>query len=236
MEKPVLFNTEMVNAILNGKKISTRRPIKPQPPEWAEEFGFTFFTPDRHISYRGNSKCGYGESSIKMPYCKDDILYVRETWASCKNEKPKIAIPADYKDVLYFYKADDIRNSDGSTIKWHPSIHMPKVATRIFLKVTDVKVQRIQDITEEEALHDGIQAYTKDRKHYKYCTNIDSWNKNFKPSKEYDETAWQSMPETAKEAFHLLWDNIYAKQGYGWDANPWIWIIEFERINHDNNN
>lgn len=201
---PILFNIEMVKAILNGKKTCTRRIVKGYIPTDAE-FGYTAFTPKDAISCRGTFETDhqeYGEKFFKLPYQRGDILYVRETWGK------------GYEEGTYIYKADD-KLADLPTFKdstkliYHPSIHMPKEAARIWLKVTDVRVERLQDITEDGAKEEGA---------------------NFKNGKNVGLE--EKMRRTAIERFAEIWNSTIKKTDldrYGWDANPYIWVIEFER-------
>lgn len=188
--KPILFNTEMVQAILDGRKTCTRRIVKGAIPDDAM-WGYTMFTPKGCISCRGVYADGYGEGFYKLPYQPGDILYVRETWCkgSWMNEKER-----------YYYKADD---NDFHCV-WHPSIHMPKEAARIWLKVKDVLVERLQGIDGKGCVKEGIEE---------------------EPLKDVGE-------EFVKGMYHDLWDSTIKKSDidrYGWDANPWVWVIEFER-------
>lgn len=197
--KPILFNTEMVRAILDGKKTCTRRIVKGAIPDDAM-WGYTMFTPKGCISCRGVYADGYGEGFYKLPYQPGDILYVRETWCkgSWMNEKER-----------YYYKADD----NDFLCTWHPSIHMPKEAARIWLKVTDVRVERLQECGEG------------------WCIDIE---------KEGIVTPQDPILYISDDAFHdalrmefqKIWDSTIKKSDigrYGWDANPWVWVIEFER-------
>lgn len=135
--KPILFNTKMVRAILDGKKTVTRRLLKKYVLNDAQ-WGYTAFTPKGYISCRGNNGKEYGEKFYRLPYQKGDILWVRETWCE-ENGK-------------YFYKADGDTDK-----KWHPSLHMPKDAARLYLLVTDIKPERLQDITDEQARAEGCE-------------------------------------------------------------------------------
>lgn len=195
--KPILFNTEMVQAILDGRKTCTRRIVKGAIPDDAM-WGYTMFTPKGCISCRGVYADGYGEGFYKLPYQPGDILYVRETWCkgSWMNEKER-----------YYYKADD---NDFHCV-WHPSIHMPKEAARIWLKVTDVRVERLQDITFDSCKNEGI----------------------YDDYKTYSEAYANNLRRVAyPKAFARLWDSTIEKSDidrYGWNANPWVWVIEFER-------
>ena len=116
---------------------------------------------------------------------------------------------------------------------WRPSIHMPKEAVRIWLKVTDVRVERLQEITEVQAQAEGIRGYSKDGNLYKYAVTDDWWiNYHGKHKEITTGTWWQDMPRTAREAFSYLWNSTIKKSDldlYGWNANPWVWTIEYER-------
>lgn len=213
--KPILFNTEMVRAILDGRKTCTRRIVKGFIPDDAI-WGYTVFTPKGYISCRGTFPVGYGEKFFKLPYQKGDILYVRETW--CRYGKLD-----DFDHVIegteeYYYLADGAnptpyncflvqRNGYDEykdTPVWHPSIHMPKEAARIWLKVTDVRVERLQGIDGKGCVKEGFEE---------------------EPLKDVGE-------EFVKGMYHDLWDSTIKKSDidrYGWDANPWVWVIEFER-------
>lgn len=213
--KPILFNTEMVRAILDGRKTCTRRIVKGFIPDDAI-WGYTVFTPKGYISCRGTFPVGYGEKFFKLPYQKGDILYVRETW--CRYGKLD-----DFDHVIegteeYYYLADGAnptpyncflvqRNGYDEykdTPVWHPSIHMPKEAARIWLKVKDVLVERLQGIDGKGCVKEGIEE---------------------EPLKDVGE-------EFVKGMYHDLWDSTIKKSDidrYGWDANPWVWVIEFER-------
>ena len=204
--KPILFNTKMVRAILDGRKDATRRIVKGFIPDDAV-WGYTAFTPKGYISCRGTFADGYGEKFFKLPCESGDILYVRETWM-------------DYAG-LTMYKADcDIYRLDSLNFAgfvWHPSIHMPKGAARIWLKVTDVRVERLHDITPKGAESEGVGNLFYDDIGYgekNYGTEVDP---------EYG---------IAKEQFAWLWESTIKKSDldrYGWDANPYVWGSEFER-------
>lgn len=213
--KPILFNTEMVRAILDGRKSCTRRIVKGFIPNNAV-WGYTTFTPKGRISCRGTFADGYGEKFFKPPYQPGDILYIRETWErfECRNcdgdergncpKEPKKSV-LDKTCGCYMYRATDEISGDA---KWHPSIHMPKEATRIWIKVTDVRVERLKDITGFSVQKEGIEV-------------------------EPNECAGKF--DFISELFFLfqrLWDSTVKKSDldrYGWNANPWVWVIEFER-------
>ena len=221
--KPILFNTDMVRAILDGRKTVTRRCVKflnGKNPNW------TGYIKDGLMLYNGTN-----EHCIKpCKYKSGDILYVWETWTE------HYTAESDGK-LVYCYKADGINLKSeclsGENNRWYPSIHMPKEAARIWLKVKDVRVERLQDITEEQAKAEGIRGYSKDGNLYKYAVTDDWWiDYHNKHRKSFFGTWWQDMPRTAKDAFSYLWNSTIKKSDldrYEWDANPWVWVIEFER-------
>lgn len=222
--KPILFNTEMVRANLDGRKSCTRRLVKGFVPDDAI-WGYTAFTPKGYISCRGTFADGYGEKFFKLPYQPEDILYVRETW---NKGLERYMYRADYSDTEKFYQG-----GKEIEMKWYPSIRMPKEAARIWLKCTDVRVERLQEITESGAKAEGIRGYTKDGNLYKYAVTDDWWIDYHNKHKEIvTGTWWQDMPRTAKDAFSYLWNSTIKKSDldlYGWNANPWVWTIEYER-------
>lgn len=207
--KPILFNTEMVRAILDGRKTCTRRLVKPQPDEkHTYPIGFiTDSTEKKEVGCFGFAANEYGGSIqyVKPPYryAPGDILYVRETWKKAPNG--------------YYYYEDWLRNDIADVTKWKPSIHMPKEAARIWLKVTHVRVERLQEITPKDAENEGVGNL--------FYEDIGYSEKNY--GTEVD-------PEygIAKEQFAWLWEATIKKSNldrYGWDANPYVWVIGFER-------
>lgn len=195
--KPILFNTDMVRAILDGRKTVTRQAVKPQPQGYFEVNDNPLYIYDM----------SFGNGRIYPPYQQDDIMYVKETWHKYKKRigKGKSCYMAEF----YGYKAS-IANSEDSDEKWRPSIHMPKEAVRIWLKVIGVRVERLQDITEKQAKAEGFEPVmsTKDSSFY---------------------TPWQGPPV---ENFKYFWNYTIKKKDlplYGWNANPWVWVTEFER-------
>ena len=199
-ELPILFNTEMVRAILDGRKDATRRIVKGFIPDDAV-WGYTAFTPKGYISCRGTFADGDGEKFFKLPCEPGDILYARETW----KEAPK----------GYYYYEDWQKDDIADVTKWKPSIHMPKEAARIWLKVTNVMVERLQEITDEQAKREGIQ--------YDECPTGFTWKQ---------ETDMHNCYTTPIGAMQALWNSTIKKSDidrYGWDANPYVWVISFER-------
>ena len=201
--KPILFNTDMIWAILGGRKTVTRRcPSKRIEDKWFD-YAEWVAAVKTHGSTSLTEKEFYEEYP---PYHPGDILYVRETWDYLEGWKigdPSIA-------GKYFYRADGDLRQVSWRGNWRPSIHMPKEAARIFLKVTDVRVERLQDIDDEQAKKEGA---------------------NWKNGKNVGFE--EKMRRSAVERFAEIWDATIKKSDldrYGWDANPWVWVIEFERI------
>ncbi len=236
--KPILFNTEMVKAILDGrKKVTRRNPFhftmkEGYNPNWSGYSLGEYFT--GHIesgvclySRGAHDVWGVRSNIVKPKYNVNDILYVRETWS-------------EWTDG-YVYKIPDNKasyNYPASYIwKWNPSIHMPKEAARIFLRVKDVRVERLQDMPHDAPLEEGIKGYTKDGELYKYAVSDDWWiDYHSKHRKEFKGTYWQDMPKNPTVAFSYLWNSTINRTDidiYGWEANPWVWVIEFERISKE---
>lgn len=194
--KPILFNTEMVRAILDGRKSCTRRINKDANDYVVPDMDFYDSDKRTYAVHNYSDKEHKDKLSIAertCPICPGDILYVRESYSELS--------------FGYVYKADG-ENIDhlGNVIKWHPSIHMPKEAARIWLKVTNVRVERLREISAESALAEGADKYIHTNggldENMTITSFIGIWNSTIKKS-DLDR--------------------------YGWDANPWVWVIEFER-------
>ena len=216
--KPILFSTPMVQAILDGRKTQTRRVIK----HTGNSMHYGKLLCDWGLSEKPYMKDGllYWELQtavddswvfeIKPKYQPGDILWVRETWGH-------IAHP-NYNqggyDEWFVYKASK-QGELPEDFKWRPSIHMPREAARIFLKVTNIRVEKVQDITEDDVIAEGMNAGI--------CQNC---GKN-----SYPEPCGCENPQPEYiGAFAYLWNIINKKRGYGWSKNPWVWVIEFERV------
>lgn len=260
---PILFNTDMVRAILDGRKTVTRRVVK--PPYYVDG---DKTNPQSLIALRTAPKGSSVYNEIgRMPYPDtpweiNDVLYIRETYRVGAWDVRSQMIAFDYKDgtcgeLVYIHDrglferlvnqsredarkakreyngADFTWRKGESPCRWRPSIHMPKEAARIWLKVTDVRIERLQDTTEEQAEAEGIKRYSKDGILYKYAVSDDWWiDFHYKHKKAFTGNWWQDMPRTARKAFSYLWDFTIKKPDldrYSWDVNPWVWVIEFER-------
>ena len=202
--KPILFNTEMVRAILDGRKACTRRICKDANECTVPDM--EFYNADRRTYAVHNFADKEHTEQLSIaertcPICPGDILYVRETWKKAPNG--------------YYYYEDWQRNDIADITKWKPSIHMPKEAARIWLKVMNVRVERLQEITDEQAKREGIQ--------YDECPTGFTWKQ---------ETDMHNCYTTQIGAMQALWNSTIKKSDldrYGWDASPWVWVIEFER-------
>lgn len=198
-ERPILFNGEMVRAILDGRKTQTRRVLNPQPVDcgiiytpkngiqgrlmrWGKKPSLTFGSNNRDLQ-RVAQQCPYGKPG--------DRLWVRETF-SIYGEANQIE-----------YRATPIcgGNPDGG---WKPCIFMPRDLSRITLEITDIRVERVQEITFQECLKEGVP----------------------------EATSMPYMPyqKSTVNDFRELWNSINGPRGYGWDVNPWVWVVEFKRV------
>lgn len=220
--KPILFSKPMVKAILNGSKTQTRRIIKYSKKIKNPQIGFSCFNYHNEFEVRGIHENGaYGSSFFKMKYKVDDILWVRETWqhTRCLNLHPSD------DNYGYVYKADDQPWQDYEGWKWKPSIFMPKEACRIFLKVKKVRIERLKDITENDALSEGIETWIDERSGIRKFRDYISGNEIENP----DSGPFSSYFNPAIASFRSLWQKIN-----GFDnliSEPWVFVYEFELIN-----
>ena len=194
-EKPIVFSGPMVRAILDGRKSQTRRVLKPQPPVYMSSLRPWFQNPSIWIDADGTNY------EVRCPFSVGQMLWVREMWAVPSSESiGGKTFPIE--DVAY---AADALSCDleNVAIHWRPSIHMPRWASRITLEITDVRVQRVQRITNDDAQAEGVVPI--------------AWLGN-------------AQLNDYRVPFIRLWDSLNAKHGHGWDTNPWVWAISFKLI------
>jgi len=223
-ERPILFSGRLVRAILDGRKSQTRRPVKPQPgfeehDDWRPRRWFVWrdrrgkkvqaVLGDPDTLDNARVALGFlGGDAVEMcPYGKvGDLLYVRETWAPT---------PSDWDRPIKLYRASWETlgvnpTTHADVFRWRPSIHMPKSHARIWLRVTAVRVERLVDIGEADAVAEGCSA---------------DGGPSHGPMDPVEYTG-----HSAEDEFAASWDSIYAKKDLGWGDNPWVWVIEFERV------
>lgn len=200
--KPILFSTPMVQAILDGRKTQTRRECKLKN-KISPTFGLCFSSDNSYFEFFNGTKFIEG---LKPKYQIGDILYVKETWSLTRG-----FFEGDEK-VLY--KAD-FTDEDAKAFHWKPSLFMPQAYARIFLKVTNVRVERLQDISEEDAIAEGIKRIGDGWKDY-----------DFKDNSKYNYRYLRAI-----DSYKSLWNSINKKEPEKqWQANPYVFVYEFERV------
>jgi hypothetical protein len=206
-EKPILMNTEMVRAIMNGTKTQTRRVAdvlgKEKFLDLAIYHQWLLATSDHDSVPLSN------ELAAHSPFGKSGtLLWVRETF----QRVPDTLKTEDVQPFLF--KADNIGKLYW---KWKPSIHMPKDAARIWLMVADVRIERLQDMGDDDAIAEGVLRY-----------DFDKQSKNWSVYSYHDYCDSTVFANTALDSFRSLWQSIYDKRGLGWQKNPWVWVYTFE--------
>lgn len=229
--RPILFSGPMVRALLDGRKTQTRRVMKPQPPATTMSFYQTPSTaPDggRWIALNGPVGRGIGIKNYGIPHQTGDLLWVRENWADVNTESGPAflyraggyhfcaddAYPVEYERypgcIFSMWCSDLLRGEPDHS--WRPSIHMPRWASRLTLRVTDIRAERLQDISEEDAAAEGCPGW-------------------YSPQHPDFGVTDGRMPH---EEFSELWDSINGKRsGCSWGDNPWVWAISFDVV-HQN--
>lgn len=237
-ERPVLFSVSMVRALLAGRKTVTRRLLKPQPAPNSPHDGGTKWVFDAHkglhipcgtvghltVAEKLGLRCPFGQPG--------DRLWVRETWRVSSEGNH---YPSNEKSLYVEYRAGAVAGfgqqrskfrveedaglaarawGKGRSYSWRPSIHMPRWASRLTLEVVSVRVERLHDITEEDAQAEGVE------RHPEAC----GWL-NYEPSPAFEEVSYHV---TARDSFASLWRSINGAES--WDANPWVWRVEFRRV------
>lgn len=236
-ESPIFFNGPMVRAILDGTKTQTRRVVKWRHPEPGLNHSCSglivySYTPNTFtLESQGNAGCECRSGPTRCPYGQvGDRLWVRETFVQGYDIDPVSDLPKvvdengnDLPMKTWYRASDDIGWSDDNgymaNTPWKPSIHMPKSAARIWLEVTNVRVERLHAISKQDAKHEGISTV-----HFRPC---DGWPRcdGYMAGPDDGQT---SLHTTAVKAFSELWETI---NGTGsWDTNPFVWVVEFKQI------
>lgn len=208
-ERPILFSGAMVRAILAGRKAQTRRVIRPQPPH-----GVGRYPSDSAL------RCPYGEPG--------DLLWIRETWAPLGDKLTKVIgrprvfradadlVRDDSGDRVGWWLGETFLEGSERPFRWRPSLKMPRWASRITLEVTEVRVQRLQEITEEDAIAEGIEELDGEIDEVALCAQAASMG---------------ACAEDARAWFATLWQQINGKRpGCSWGDNPWVWAVSFRRV------
>jgi hypothetical protein len=211
-ERPIIFSAPMVRAILEGRKKHTRRVINPRPLMVVDNTSVLWNGPSEELKIaleRLGRGCPHGQPG--------DRLWVRETWSvpHAYDGLPPNLIQEHARLISKEYRIHYAATEERGGLLWRPSIHMPRWASRITLEITNIKVERLQDLSEEDAINEGIEPHADS-----------SW-------KDYGQIdrGWRSFSSPV-ESFRTLWDSIYAKDPVKcWSANPWVWAIEFKKVN-----
>ena len=225
-ERPIIFNDEMVRAILDGRKTQTRRVVKKQPSTDLPNTSFP-------VEGRG---IAFAEGRVITQYCPygqpGDRLWVREMWSGdyCYQKEPpsqRVSVMTPDGPMLresIWYWADG-QPEYGDWERPRPSIHMPRWASRITLEITSVRVERVQDIGEMDVIHEGFTMLSKDNgRTYKFgIADTDGL-----PGNDSGGWHWKNWSVSAQNAYSRLWQSIYGPDS--WAANPWVWVIEFRRV------
>lgn len=211
-DKPTIFADHSVRSILAGEKTKTRRIVKPQPasPKWTRK---------RWVEAGSDDTAHF---DLKCPYPVGRILWVREAWAVMRVDYTSLgwegegiveldsykSKPADRPGECYYpvYRADGYEPCESES--WRTPLFMPRWASRISLKVTAVKAERLQDITEEDAVAEGYEAHRAHR--------------------DYAMMHYHPYAATARDNFSYSWDTINKDKGWGWSENPYVWAVTFE--------
>lgn len=201
-ERGMIFNGEMVRAILDGSKTQTRRVMKPQP---ANDIERGTFPNAEAYGWVSSQKHKFGSATAHFcPFGKPgDRIWVRETWTHESIDAENGSYSPDYRATANGQPLDG---------RWTPSIHMPRWASRITLEITNVGVQRLQSISQNDAVREGLVRLPASGR---YCIN-------------QGDQYFGGASHDAREVFSWLWSSIYGVES--WQANPWVWVIEFRRV------
>lgn len=235
-ERPILLAASEVRAILEGHKHVMRRVARPQPPQDSAKIVVGFFHPTktdrRGEEHPGDTVFGAytldGDWGCVCPYGgPGTLLWVREPWADLRGGPGDT--PAENPVV---YQADGMMEIHTSVHRWRPSIHMPRRASRLALRVLAVRFERVQDITNTDAIAEGAVSRPN---YYGYRNAEAGWSMDWSPggrpnSAGYILTDRDIALASPRWAFANFWDRHYGKRGYGWATNPFCWVVEFEMV------
>jgi hypothetical protein len=194
-ERSILFDNEQIKAILAGRKTQTRRVFSPQPPSWVTAFGYSAVTPDGYISGRGIHPDGPAEKFFPLKYGKPgDRLWVQEAFVENYSPDMPVAYRADWGPAAERYLRPP---------KWIRAISMPRRVARLFLEITDIRVERLQDISEDDAYTSGVGSIDAKRR----------------------------SPDSPvyRNTYRERWD-FRTRPAYCWSSNPWVWVISFRMV------
>lgn len=237
-ERPILFSSTMVRAILDGSKTQTRRIIKNQPE--IDDRGYISDSYWINKPFEGLLLPKIDDLVMYCPYGKPgDRLWVRETWGVC-TKGADIMAGTHWENPLYRADADayGLLGHDGvgpiyqEDVLWKPSIHMPRLASRINLEITGIRIERLQDISEEDAISEGAQwtdngrrAWAKENATFEELNPVNGWEEGWSHTGETDKSKCLS---SARNSYGNLWESINGKGS--WDLNPFVWVVEFKVI------
>lgn len=236
--KPIIFSGPMVRALIDGRKTQTRRVLKPQPKNFGKDYERQWNAhaippggsiPDHWSWWEGPSHGPSLYHTAKVPYAAGDLLWVREAWQAhgWASDCVTIRYRAQEKTAGFIAQVEQIAYPEGNknTFKyvapkgpnhWRPSIHMPRWASRLTLRVTDVRVQRVQEITNHDAVAEGIDRVNE-------------------PQEGFRDYSGSEPVVAMRPSFRTLWDSLNAPRGHGWDANPWVVALTFDVIRQNVN-
>lgn len=233
-ERPILFSGVMIRAILAGTKTQTGRIVKPQPEhaqihEWKGETLYDgecrYWCWRDQVWYEASVDC-HGRDDVSpllLPFAKwkvGDRLWVRETWARLKGNGHRVVFRADADPPMTCGGTEPVRD-----MKWTPSIFMPRALSRITLEVTDVRVERLQSISEDDARAEGLRCLSKDGgRTYKHGIP----DRDGLPGTDDDGWPWHEWEVDPRAAYRKLWESINGAES--WVSNPWVWVLGFRRV------
>lgn len=219
-ERPILFSGAMVRALIAGTKTQTRRALRVQPPNTTQSFHL-YHHPDPRPHYWAMDGGSLLDFVVPCPYGPvGDYLYVRETFAPIYPQDPCYhgGKPIEYDYRASYTNGDRLGDSLGIKKTWKPAIHMPRAASRILLEVTNVRVERLQDISEADAIAEGIER--PEDMSAEAIAALDIWE-------GAERRCFNALNQPIHQ-YRRLWDQINGEGA--WDTNPWVWAISFKRI------